>query len=114
MLRIKSIHPEAAGEPHLHIVRQHTVGEQERRHPGEEDAGERRETEKVGRGRKGQPDPDGHDQERRQHHGFAGPALEERNPLGPDDVHDEGLRQERLDEPTGMEQGRGIGGTPRA
>ena len=60
---------------------------------------------------KGQPDAHHHHRERRERQRPAGPALQERNLVGADDVDDQGLRQQRLDEPAGLEQ-RGVAGCP--
>src|SRR5207249_11673829 len=53
-----------------------------------------------------QPDADQHDPDRRRAEGDAGAALEERDAVGADDVNDQRLREERLDEPSRLEERR--------
>ena len=57
-------------------------------------------------GREGQQRPHRHDHQRGQQQRAAGPALDERDLVGADDVDDQGLGEQALHEPAGVEQGR--------
>ena len=80
------------------------VAEERQRQQGPVERGQRREPKPRADGERRQPHADRHDDRGGDHQRPTGPALEERDAVGADDVDDERLREQRFDEPAGLEQ----------
>ena len=92
------------GSTDLDALGQEDVAEERQYDQRPVERGQRRETQPARNGRKRQPGAERHDDGGGDRQRPTGPALQEGDAVGANDVNDERLRQQRLDEPAGLEE----------
>ena len=108
---IDLLNPLAAEQPGFYAERQAQVKDDGQKQPGPERHGQWDESQYMSQRGYGKPEANGDNENGGEEKRPAGAALNKRNPVGANHVNDQGLSEERFNEPTGLEYG-GVGGIP--